>query len=297
MDEYVYQQPAQEPVPARRFPWKPVAAVAGVLIVVGGGVWILWARGQANRQLALVREQAVQNEIAKAEGTCADFTDPAACQKAILDKAAQSMNAPEACKALKDPAALDDCVWGVAASAGDAAICAQMADVALAAACVDGIALKKALGAADEKLCAAIKDETKRAGCVESLAPTNVTNCSARGRSVEECTARTAIEAAQAKRDPSLCTSITADFQDMCQELVMDDMDLDDLIGVDETLFGTDPRKPDTDGDGLKDGEEVLVYHSDPKNPDTDKDGFKDGDEVKQGFSPIGPGKLVTAGS
>ncbi|MBI3273600.1 MAG: hypothetical protein HYZ69_00495 [Candidatus Colwellbacteria bacterium] len=35
----------------------------------------------------------------------------------------------------------------------------------------------------------------------------------------------------------------------------------------------------DTDGDGLKDWEEVL-WHTDPNNPDTDGDGTKDNDEI-----------------
>jgi hypothetical protein len=37
-----------------------------------------------------------------------------------------------------------------------------------------------------------------------------------------------------------------------------------------------------------------MVWHTDPLNPDTDGDGFKDGDEVKNGFNPLGPGKLLT---
>ena len=37
---------------------------------------------------------------------------------------------------------------------------------------------------------------------------------------------------------------------------------------------------PDTDGDGLNDGAEVLTHKTDPLNPDTDGDGLKDGPEV-----------------
>ncbi len=44
--------------------------------------------------------------------------------------------------------------------------------------------------------------------------------------------------------------------------------------------YGTDPLVADTDGDGLSDGDEVLVYGTDPLNPDTDGDGLSDGDEV-----------------
>jgi len=52
------------------------------------------------------------------------------------------------------------------------------------------------------------------------------------------------------------------------------------LTGDRERELGTDPNNPDTDGDGLSDGEEVLVYKTDPLNPDTDGDGLKDGEEI-----------------
>ncbi|TAL70657.1 MAG: hypothetical protein EPN82_01670 [Bacteroidetes bacterium] len=57
------------------------------------------------------------------------------------------------------------------------------------------------------------------------------------------------------------------------------DYDGDGLTNDRERELGTDPRNPDTDGDGLKDGEEVDNYHSNPKNPDTDGDGLNDYDE------------------
>ena len=41
-----------------------------------------------------------------------------------------------------------------------------------------------------------------------------------------------------------------------------------------------DPLNPDTDGDGLTDGDEVNIHLTDPCNPDTDDDGLTDGDEI-----------------
>lgn len=58
------------------------------------------------------------------------------------------------------------------------------------------------------------------------------------------------------------------------------DSDGDGLVDSRESQIGTNPFDPDTDKDGLSDGEEVLTYLTDPLNPDTDWDGLKDGAEV-----------------
>jgi len=60
------------------------------------------------------------------------------------------------------------------------------------------------------------------------------------------------------------------------------DLDGDGLLNDEEKRIGTDPLNPDTDGDGLKDGEEVKTYKTDPLNPDTDGDKLRDGEEVFQ---------------
>lgn len=48
----------------------------------------------------------------------------------------------------------------------------------------------------------------------------------------------------------------------------------------------TDPSKTDTDGDGLSDSEEVVVYRTNPLVADTDGDGIPDGVEVSVGTDP-----------
>ena len=59
------------------------------------------------------------------------------------------------------------------------------------------------------------------------------------------------------------------------------DKDMDGLGKCDEVKIGTDPLNPDTDGDGLTDGEEFLTYKTDPLKADTDGEGLNDGMEVK----------------
>ncbi len=61
------------------------------------------------------------------------------------------------------------------------------------------------------------------------------------------------------------------------------DSDGDGLTDDLENDIGTDPYDPDTDKDGLSDGEEYHQYRTDPLNPDTDYDGLTDGnDEVSK---------------
>jgi outer membrane protein OmpA-like peptidoglycan-associated protein len=66
------------------------------------------------------------------------------------------------------------------------------------------------------------------------------------------------------------------------------DSDGDGLSDSVEVELRTDPFDPDTDRDGLTDGEEVLKYKTDPLNEDTDYDSLKDGEEVnKYGTNPL----------
>lgn len=60
-------------------------------------------------------------------------------------------------------------------------------------------------------------------------------------------------------------------------------------IATASPVVGADSEDPDNDG--LNNAEERL-YGTDPNNADTDKDGFPDGEEVKNGYNPLGAGKL-----
>ncbi|MFM9106268.1 MAG: hypothetical protein ACKOWF_06175, partial [Chloroflexota bacterium] len=54
---------------------------------------------------------------------------------------------------------------------------------------------------------------------------------------------------------------------------------------------GLDPANPDTDGDGVADGDEGAVYGTDALAFDTDGDGFGDGEELFwNGTDPLDPG-------
>jgi outer membrane protein OmpA-like peptidoglycan-associated protein len=60
------------------------------------------------------------------------------------------------------------------------------------------------------------------------------------------------------------------------------DKDKDGLLNEVEERIGTDPENADSDGDRLKDGDEVNKYKTDPLKADTDGDNLSDYDEIKK---------------
>lgn len=74
-----------------------------------------------------------------------------------------------------------------------------------------------------------------------------------------------------------------------------DDADQDGLLREQEIQLGTDPDASDSDGDGVRDGDEVRTYRTNPQNRDSDADGYPDGDEIKNGYNPLGPGPCAAA--
>ena len=58
------------------------------------------------------------------------------------------------------------------------------------------------------------------------------------------------------------------------------DQDADNAPDELEPGLGLDPTTPDTDGDGVADGDEPNIYGTDPLNRDTDGDGASDGEEL-----------------
>jgi hypothetical protein len=90
--------------------------------------------------------------------------------------------------------------------------------------------------------------------------------------------------------DPPVATISTTVFPTLGSVVFTIDPDSDDdgLLDGEEIAMGTDPDDADSDDDGLDDGEEVDVYGTDPLDPDTDDDGILDGTEVN-GSNPTDP--------
>ena len=64
-----------------------------------------------------------------------------------------------------------------------------------------------------------------------------------------------------------------------------EDRDADNYLDALELEVGLDPSNPDTDGDGVADGDEVNIYLTDPFTWDTDGDGASDGEELFGNFT------------
>jgi hypothetical protein len=67
------------------------------------------------------------------------------------------------------------------------------------------------------------------------------------------------------------------------------DDDNDGLSNQQEAQLGTNPAVPDTDGDGIRDGDEVNVTGTIPTDADSDDDGINDGIERNTNTDPLSP--------
>ncbi len=71
------------------------------------------------------------------------------------------------------------------------------------------------------------------------------------------------------------------------------DKDRDGILDEKEAELGTSDLDADTDGDGLRDIDEINKWGTDPTKVDTDGDGFADAVELLNGYNPNGEGLFV----
>jgi hypothetical protein len=67
----------------------------------------------------------------------------------------------------------------------------------------------------------------------------------------------------------------------------VNDLDSDGLTALQEYALGTKENEPDSDNDGLNDGNEHNTIGSNPLKADSDSDGLNDGQEVNLGTDPL----------
>jgi plastocyanin len=91
---------------------------------------------------------------------------------------------------------------------------------------------------------------------------------------------------------------------DSCQNTALcgdvADPDEDGLDNYNEFVEQSDPTNPDSDSDGLADGDEVNIYLTDPikkytdKRPSSEAGGYTDGSQIKNEYDPLTPGLKMT---
>lgn len=190
---------------------------------------------------------------------CAERESAEACSDAQLYAAAVAAKDATRCTDIGDAQTRDLCVSAAAEAAADGSQCDRIGDDVMRTRCVERAATAAAHIQGSVTPCAMLADAAQTACRYAAYATVT-------GR--EAC-------------DPS------GEFADDCR------------IYFGEAFDPNAPRPPelpangDEDGDGLTNSRERDLG-TDPRNKDTDGDGFSDGEEVKNGYNPLGPGKLET---
>jgi len=186
------------------------------------------------------------------------------------ETAKHSINIDSPCLGRSDE---NECIASVAFIKGEAGICREIRDQKKVMECAN-IILK---GRSEEevKKCLPL-DGNDYVNCLGQIfifynKAGDCMNLSSE-QAIKTCNEVFLYKEAFARRDPGICNEITDEkLKLFCSE--------NNMI-------------KDSDRDGLSDGDETIKYKTDPNKPDTDSDGYSDGDEVKNGYDPLGEGRL-----
>lgn len=282
-----------QPTP-RNIPWKPVAIIAGavILAVVLVVVAIMFVRSRQERISQEIAVERLSAQVDKALVSCDSEGNPQTCKDAYVKDAAVQRGVVELCGKSGSEAAADDCVWQTAAAFGDPEMCGTMNDKDTAANCRDGIYMASAQDSLNLDTCGKITNEPVRERCVNSVSRDIAAEQGCEGTGVDQayCDDLELTAMILTLQDPADCALFEDEsVAERCHELVgSGDKDGDGLSADDEDAYGTSDRNADSDGDGLNDVDEVNVWHTDPTLIDSDGDGYGDGDEVAAGYDPMG---------
>ncbi|MCH8049219.1 hypothetical protein IH979_00735 [Patescibacteria group bacterium] len=269
-----------------------VGIVVGILIVLVL-VAIFVSNALRQRRAIQVEEERVLQEVEEnmidAFAECEDAEDVERCKEMVRTRLAREMGEAVVCQGLEGQM-YKNCVELIAFDNLDESVCEFLSSEE-ASACKDSVYSRQASAAKDYSLCGKISEEEKRANCEAILLPHVISQdaCEAFGVDLSVCEGAQNVGNVVDAGDPSGCATFADDIlrQECDEAFETIDMDKDGLILGEEFEAGTSDDNPDSDGDGLSDGDEVYVYETDPLNPDTDGDGFPDGVEVEGGYDPL----------
>ena len=249
--------PEEAPKPTSRFKKRQMiilaASIVGLVIVVG--LVVAFATN------AIRASNTAKNVAVQKAGTVQQLVANGKSQS----DAARQVGFVDGCKCLDD-GPLANCVSLIASDAADPNVCVILNGEEKAL-CVDRANTASAIKDGKFSSCETVADATLRAGCeaviMEKARLTS--NCAAFGVPDSVCAA-TGTDMAVASGDIKACDSLSEEEKGAC---------LDMFYSI------------DSDVDGLSDGDELAKYFTDPKNPNTDGDGYTDGDEVLSGHDPL----------
>ena len=256
---------------ARTIPYKWIGIIGGgiVLAVVIVGVVIRFIETSSSQNMIKTSEESLDALLAN----CETEAQPASCRQALVTRVIESSEGVAVCGKLKEKEA-DNCYWSFALNQHQPDFCSSVEDEQNAKKCFDSAQIELARATSDVSQCDKIEDAIKVRLCKKRFEPSVTSeNCASLGHDASFCQSIAVLEKANQVQDPDYCNELGEQMLiASCKEQVsVDDPDFDGLATTDESLYASDPR-----------------------NPDTDADGYKDGEEVASGFSPTGPGRLET---
>lgn len=255
---------SDQPTQPKQIPWKLIAIIAGGVVLAAliiGGVFFL-IRQNAPQTAPVVSTTSVfgtpsstETTDVSGEAVCDVSEDSEACLVLKTKERAITEKKSERCDVLTEEDK-DDCFWSVARVTEDASVCEKMLNKDWSLSCTNELHAFAAITASDGALCDKIADEQMKISCKSIITTTSAQVCV---ESDEDCLFTRVLTAANQAQDAEVCDVLDPKRSAECRvRVTVDDPDFDGIDSTQEiVLYGTDPRNPDTDGDGYLDGQEV----------------------------------------
>jgi len=228
------------------------------------GVYMRWQDVDNIETIKSEADSLMARDIAE----CQNGEDPNACEQRVKTKIAREMGEILVCEGL-DQKLYINCVSLIAVENLEVRACEALEGESVNT-CKDAVYLRLAQNKKDYGICEKILDDDKRSSCEKILLSTVIKNddCVFYGLDSIICNEGQKLQAIVEDGDYIECAELSTD------KLIADCHEMFTVI--------------DRDGDGLLDMYEVDRFGTDPRNPDTDGDGYSDFDEVNNGFDPLG---------
>jgi len=221
----------------------------------------------------------------------------------------------ELCEEIKDENYRDDCIFEISSTKGKGAYCDKINNDKLRIRCGEIDIFFNTISGDDGFLCYKLRDNDYKAACLNSffVKLKDEKQCSEFDQKDQDrCSDIVFDLKSRNEKVSDYCTSIKDEaLRKNCESRQFaNDRDDDGISDSLEKSYGTNLDSPDTDsdgvtdgdemqkyrtnlkiadtdGDGLSDGEEINSYKTDPVKADTDNDGYSDGEEIGNGHNPL----------